>query len=63
VHVWVDPDVCQGTGYCVRVLPQVFTLGEEGYATTLVEHAGEALHEALEEAERLCPVGAVILRP
>jgi ferredoxin len=63
MRVSVDPDVCEGTGYCARVLPDVFALTDDGRAVALVERVAEAQLEELEEAERLCPVGAVILQP
>ena len=61
MHVRIDRNVCEGTAYCVRVLPQVFALDDEGFAFAVVDDADDGLLEQLEEAERLCPVGAVLL--
>ena len=32
VRVWIDQDLCTGDGLCVDVVPEVFTLLEDGIA-------------------------------
>jgi ferredoxin len=59
--VRIDRKVCQGTGYCVQLLPQVFRVGADGQAEVL---RGVATAEELElarEAEDICPTRAILL--
>jgi len=60
MFVRVDEQLCQGTGYCVRLAPSVFRL-EGGVARVLVADPGPELAERLEEAESVCPSGAISL--
>jgi ferredoxin len=58
VKVTVDPVRCGGTGYCVRLLPQVFRLGDQGPAEVW-RAPGPDLAERVREAETLCPTNAI----
>ena len=50
---------CVGTGQCHLLAPDLFTLDEEGLASTLVDMVtGEATARA-ERAARACPMGAI----
>ena len=50
-------DACIGCGLCAGTCPEVFTMGDDGFA-----HGGEfeaALLEAAREARDGCPVSAI----
>lgn len=50
-------DACIGCGLCAGTCPEVFTMGDDGFA-----HGGEfdaALLEAAQEARDGCPVSAI----
>ncbi|MRR30663.1 ferredoxin, partial [bacterium] len=32
MKVSIDPDACMGCGVCETIVPEVFTLGDDGYA-------------------------------
>jgi ferredoxin len=62
VRVHIDRDACSGTGTCVRLVPAVFALVGEGTETYAdVVAGGEASDDALWDAARACPWGAIIL--
>ncbi len=62
-HVEVDTLLCQGTGYCVTVCPDVFVLdAADGLARARAPTVAPELLDAAEEAEQLCPTGAIRLR-
>lgn len=42
-RVWIDQDLCTGDGLCVDVVPEVFTLLEDGIAYVCED--GEALND------------------
>lgn len=64
--VRVEPDLCMGSQYCLRLAPAVFTEGEDGVvalrglpgATGPFELAGATV-EAATEAARNCPAAAI----
>ena len=57
--VRVDRDVCIGNGRCVRLLPAVFELDDEGIAE--VKDAGTTDLAKLKSAALACPSGAIHL--
>jgi ferredoxin len=59
--VRIDRKVCQGTGYCEQLLPQVFRVGPEGQADVLREVANDEELELAREAEDICPTRAILL--
>ena len=58
-HVKIDTLICEGTGYCVRIEPEIFSLGGDGLGEILVERPDPAYADALEEAATLCPTRAI----
>lgn len=58
MHVKVDENLCQGTGYCERIAPEVFELRGEVSQVVMVEPGAE-LAEKVQEAEDLCPARAI----
>ena len=57
----IDHRRCRKTGQCSYLHPELFKAGEYGSPIVLVEHPGQELHEAAEEAVELCPSGAISL--
>jgi ferredoxin len=58
LHVKIDSQLCQGTGYCVRLAANVFAL--EGQMGVVIDsHPPTELEEILEEAATLCPTRAI----
>jgi ferredoxin len=59
LHVKIDELICEGTGYCVRIVPEVFAIGENGLGEVLQERPSSELEDQLEEASILCPTRAI----
>lgn len=53
----VDQDLCTGCGLCEQLCPDVFELGDDGYAH-VTKGADENL-PCVDEAVDQCPVGAI----
>jgi ferredoxin len=58
-HVKIDTLICEGTGYCVRVVPEVFGIGENGLGEVLQVRPSSKVGDLLEEASILCPTRAI----
>ncbi len=55
-RVWIDQDLCTGDGLCVDVVPEVFTLLEDGIA--YVREDGVALNDpGMAESQAAVPSG------
>jgi ferredoxin len=59
MRVIVDYDVCASTGSCMQVCPEVFEVRSDGYLYVLQEEPPEELREKVQQAEELCPTGAI----
>ncbi|MDE0578228.1 MAG: ferredoxin [bacterium] len=59
LHVTVDHQQCQGVGYCERVAPRVFRLGDDELSHVIDSHPPESERDAVEEAATLCPSRAI----
>ena len=59
MHVTVDGQLCQGVGYCERVAPSVFRLGDEDRSQVIDSHPPRSEHAAVAEAATLCPSRAI----
>jgi ferredoxin len=58
-----DVGLCIGGGMCVMAAPRVFDQSEdEGLVVVLDEHPPPEEHDAVREAARLCPSGAILIR-
>ena len=59
LHVTVDHQQCQGVGYCERVAPRVFRLGDDELSHVIDSHPPESERGVVEEAATLCPSRAI----
>jgi ferredoxin len=60
--VYVDRDLCIGAGLCVLAAPEVFDQADDGLVVMLTSQPAEATDDAVREAVRRCPSGALSLR-
>lgn len=62
MHIDVDRERCCGAGMCALEAPEVFDQDEtDGRVVLILAEPPGALHEAVREAAKLCPSGAVKL--
>jgi ferredoxin len=59
VRVRVDDDVCAAFGVCVYTCPEVFRLGDGGYAEVIVDEVPAALEHLVRKAAAECPSRAI----
>ena len=57
LHVFVDPELCIGSGTCVHTAPGAFELDDDGVADVVDQDA--APEDKLRQAARSCPTGAI----
>lgn len=62
MRVIVDFDVCQSTGTCQQLCPEVFEVRDDGYLYVLQEEPPKELWDKVREAEKNCPTGAITLQ-
>jgi ferredoxin len=63
VAVSVDPDLCIGSGECVRIVPAAFALDDDEGVSHPTPLAGESDLALLLEAARSCPTQAIAVGP
>ncbi|BBG00050.1 MULTISPECIES: ferredoxin [Pseudonocardia] len=59
MHVSVDKDLCIGAGQCVVTAPDVFDQDDDGIVELLTDHPAETDHDAVREAEHVCPARVI----
>jgi ferredoxin len=57
----IDYKKCRKAAQCSYLHPELFKADRAGAPVVLVEHPGEELQAAAEEAAELCPNGAISL--
>lgn len=57
--VIVDPDLCLGCGVCESIAAEIFSLGDEIYATIIMNPVPEKMRYLVEEAVAECPEEAI----
>jgi ferredoxin len=57
----IDEDLCIGDGICEDVCPEVFQLGEDGFAHVIDDNPGEDQYDGIREAEVSCPTSAITI--
>jgi ferredoxin len=55
----VDSDYCAGHGACVVTCPEVFAIGDFGYAEVLVDEIPVSLADQVRQAAVECPTQAI----
>ena len=58
-QVVADYDRCKSHGECMRIVPEVFEVRDDGYMYILVEQIDDALRSRCEEAVDTCPTQAL----
>jgi ferredoxin len=61
IEVTVDPDLCIGSGDCVRILAAAFRIDESQGVSVPLEGAGDQDPELLEKAAFTCPTQSIRL--
>ena len=61
VDVSVDPDLCIGSGDCVRIAPLAFRLADDDSVSRPTAEAPACAVEQLLDAARSCPTRAIRL--
>jgi ferredoxin len=59
MKVSVDDERCRGHGVCCAICPDVFALGEDGYAVVRRPEVPAELEEAVRDAVDSCPEHAI----
>lgn len=59
MRVVVDLDRCEGNAYCVRIVPEVFVLGDDDYAKVIVDPLPLEQETLVEQAIAECPRAAL----
>jgi len=59
LRVRVDPDLCVGTGDCVRLAPSAFRIDDQRGVSVPQPDAATIARELLEEAAFNCPTRAI----
>lgn len=60
MKVTADQDICASSGQCVGFAPRVFDQrDEDGVVVVLDENPPEELADAVRQAARVCPSGAI----
>ena len=57
----IDYKKCRKAAQCTYLHPELFEADQTGAPVVLVEHPGDELRAAAEEAVELCPNGAISL--
>ncbi|HMN14306.1 MAG TPA: ferredoxin [Bellilinea sp.] len=61
MKVRVDSDTCMGCGVCDSICPEVFQLGDEGYAVVLLDPVPEQYQDLVQQAIDECPEEAIAI--
>ena len=63
MKIQVDYDLCEANQVCMRLAPSVFRVDDDDRLHLLVERPAPADLDAVREALRRCPRGALSLAP
>jgi ferredoxin len=61
MRVRVDRTQCGCSGYCARLVPSVFHIGDDNVARAIETDVPRSLADAVREAATVCPTGAVVI--
>nr|WP_087575425.1 ferredoxin [Sphingomonas sp. CDS-1] len=64
MRVSINRGLCQGHAMCWLTCPEVFRINDEdGHAYLESELVPEGFEEKVDQAQRCCPEGAIIIHP
>jgi len=55
MKILIDFDLCEGNAVCMKVAPEVFTVGDDDKAHLINKNPGEDLRAKVDAAVRRCP--------
>jgi len=61
MKILIDYDLCEGNAVCMKVAPEVFTVGDDDKAHLVNKNPGEDLRAKVEAAVRRCPRQALAI--
>jgi len=61
LEVEVDPGLCIGAQRCIYLAPDIFEMGEEGFAHVKAA-GGDTVEETVIQVARQCPNYAILVR-
>ena len=61
MRVRVDRTQCGCSGYCARLVPDVFHIRDDSVARAIETDVPQRLVEAVREAATVCPTGAIVI--
>lgn len=62
MKVMIDLESCQGHGQCEDAAPEVFSVGDDGFAHASMDEVSDAsLVQKARDAASRCPANAIIL--
>ncbi|MEG0025938.1 MAG: ferredoxin [Bacilli bacterium] len=61
MKVKIISDSCIGCGACQALVPNVFSLNDEGIAEVIVDNINSKLDDEVNDAIDSCPTGAILL--
>lgn len=61
MKITVNQSLCEATGMCTGLAPDLFELDDEGTIHLLDSEPGEELRSSVEQAVRNCPVAAIAI--
>ena len=61
MKIAIDQSLCQATGMCTGIAPDLFALDEDGTLHLLDPDPGQQARPAAGQAVRNCPTGAITL--
>jgi ferredoxin len=59
MKVFVDKQLCSGSGICIETCPEVFKLDHQGTTVTKKEQVSSELEQTCRDAAEGCPSGAI----
>ncbi len=61
MKIRIDYDLCEGNAVCMKVCPEVFTVGDDDRARLLINEPADDLRAKVEAAVRRCPRQALAI--
>jgi ferredoxin len=59
MKVCIDSNLCNGSGVCIEVCPEVFELNDQGATVAKCDQVPSECAQACMEASQKCPTGAI----